>query len=144
MRKKAEDLLGDFQAVVGGWPSSLSWEPVPTPDFRTFPMHPPKNRQQVIDRCPGFSSSASKPDPCTRKAAETGRVRHMGVGIYPAPLVFWGSRPAAPGRRPGHPLDSLGRPPSWGFPACPFGIGPRTVPHPGGGRSGGKYDFARG
>ena len=33
MREKAEDLLGDFQAVVGGWPSSLSWEPVPNWPF---------------------------------------------------------------------------------------------------------------
>jgi hypothetical protein len=33
MRKKAHHLLGDFQAVVGSWPSSLSWEPVST---RTF------------------------------------------------------------------------------------------------------------
>ena len=51
-------------------------------------------------------------------------MRHIGLGIYPVPLVFWGSCPAAPGRSPGHPLDSLGRAPSWSFPCGPFGIVP--------------------
>jgi len=144
MREKAEDLLGDFQAVVGGWPSSLSWESASTPDFRTFPMHPLKKSEAGEEHCPDFSLLAPKPDPCTRIAAVTDQVNTMGVEIYPTQLVFWGSCSLAPGRRPGHPLDSLGRALPWDFPACPFGIGPRTVPHPGGGRSGGKYDFARG
>lgn len=60
-----------------------------------FPMHPPKNRKQVTDQCPSFSSSATKTGPCTRIAAGTGRARLMGVGIYPVPLVFWGSCPVA-------------------------------------------------
>lgn len=114
--------MGDFQEVVGGWPPSLSWGPAPTWAFGLSKCILRKNRKQVIDHCPGFSSAAPKPDPCTRIAAGTGPVRHMGVGIYPAPLVFWDSCPAAPGRSPGHPLDSRGRARSWGFPACP-GVG---------------------
>ena len=99
----------------------------------------------------GIENELSKVNPLSKrkKARERPRdvqltVKDMGFGIYPAPLVFWGSCPAGPRRRPGHPLDSLGRALSWGFPTCPGGWCPRTVPHPGGGRSGGKYDFARG
>ena len=134
----------DFQEVVGGWPPAVSWEPVSTWAFGFSKCILRKNLKQVIDHCPGFSSSATKPDPCTRIAAGTGRARLMGVGIYPAPLVFWGSCPVAPGLCPGHPLDSLGRAPSWSFPAGPGGWCPRTASRPGGGRSGRKSDFARG
>lgn len=87
MREKAKNLLGDFQEVVDGWSSSFSWEPASTPDLWTFQVHPLKNLKRVIDHFPGFSSSATKTGPCTRIASETGRVRHVGLGIYPAPVV---------------------------------------------------------
>ena len=54
MREKAEDLLGDFQAVVGGWPSALSWEPTSPPDFRTFSMYPLKKSEAGDRPLPRF------------------------------------------------------------------------------------------
>lgn len=93
MREKAKDLLGDFQAVVGGWPSSLSWGPAPTRAFGLSKCILRKKLKQVIDPGPGFSSSAPKANPCTRNASETAGVSTTALGITPAPLVFWGLAP---------------------------------------------------
>ena len=133
--------MGDFQAVVGDWPSSLSWEPAPTWAFGLSKCILRKNRRQVLDHCPGFSSSATKPDPCTGNAAGTGRVRHTGLGSTRSHRFFGVPVPLPLAAGPDTPwIRAVGPLPG----AFPFALGVRTASRPGGGRSGRKYDFARG
>jgi len=48
----------------------------------------------------------------------------MGLGIYPAPLVFWGSCPLSPAATPGTPwIRSVGPFPGV-FPLAPLGLVP--------------------
>jgi hypothetical protein len=99
MREKAKDLLGDFQAVVGGWPTSLSWEPASTRTFGHYRCILRRKSEAGGRPLPRSSPPAPMPDNWTRIAVGTAGVRHMELGIYPPPLVPLGS-PVFPPRHP--------------------------------------------
>ncbi|BAH73629.1 hypothetical protein DMR_01380 [Solidesulfovibrio magneticus RS-1] len=82
---------------------------------------PPKINERQVMKVPRAANHFLHERALTRGLTRKQPERVAGDRFLPAPVGFPGPAPPSPPvRRPGHPLESRGRPPSW---AVPLGLG---------------------